>query len=136
MYHPKYKTMTEEIFGPLVTIYIYEDNNWDQTLELIDGTSEYALTGAVISTDKESIDYAALYDPFVKTYSDIQLALQNNTSDNPAYARKYADDIVSSVDIIRLSLDDKFRQVYDRTFKLLFVTSILTYSIASLVNSI
>ena len=55
---PKYKTMTEEIFGPLVTIYIYEDNNWDQTLELIDGTSEYALTGAVISTDKESIDYA------------------------------------------------------------------------------
>ena len=55
---PKYKTMTEEIFGPLVTIYIYEDKNWDQTLELVDGTSEYALTGAVISTDKESIDYA------------------------------------------------------------------------------
>ena len=55
---PKYKTMTEEIFGPIVTIYIYEDKNWDQTLELVDGTSEYALTGAVISTDKESIDYA------------------------------------------------------------------------------
>ena len=55
---PKYKTMTEEIFGPLVTIYIYEDKNWDQTLELVDGTSEYALTGAVISKDKESIDYA------------------------------------------------------------------------------
>ena len=55
---------------------------------------------------QESIDYAALYDPFVKTYSDIQLALQNNTSDNPAYARKYADDIVSSVDTIRLSLEN------------------------------
>ena len=39
---PKYKTMTEEIFGPLVTIYIYEDKNWDQTLELVDSTSEYA----------------------------------------------------------------------------------------------
>jgi len=55
---------------------------------------------------QEGIDYASLYDPFVKAYSDIQLALQNNTSDNPAYARKYADDIVSSVETIKLSLEN------------------------------
>ena len=55
---------------------------------------------------QEGIDYAALYDPFVKQYADIQLALQNNTADNPAYARKYIEDIVNSVETIKISLEN------------------------------
>ena len=55
---PNYTTMKEEIFGPVVTIYIYEDEMWKETLDLIDKTSQYALTGAVISSDQESIDFA------------------------------------------------------------------------------
>ncbi|MBK57097.1 MAG: 1-pyrroline-5-carboxylate dehydrogenase [Flavobacteriaceae bacterium] len=55
---PNYTTMKEEIFGPVVTIYIYEDEMWEETLDLIDKTSQYALTGAVISSDQESIDFA------------------------------------------------------------------------------
>ena len=50
--------MKEEIFGPVVTIYIYEDENWKNTLEIVDNTSIYALTGAFISQDKDSISYA------------------------------------------------------------------------------
>ena len=50
--------MKEEIFGPVVTIYIYEDEMWKETLDLIDKTSQYALTGAVISSNQESIDFA------------------------------------------------------------------------------
>lgn len=52
---PKYTTMCTELFGPVVTIYIYEDADWAKTLELVDGTSEYALTGAVFSTDRYAI---------------------------------------------------------------------------------
>ncbi|MAV80738.1 MAG: 1-pyrroline-5-carboxylate dehydrogenase [Flavobacteriales bacterium] len=55
---PNYTTMKEEIFGPVVTIYIYEDKMWKETLDLIDKTSQYALTGAVISSNQESIDFA------------------------------------------------------------------------------
>jgi len=55
---PKYTTMCTELFGPVVTLYIYEDADWDNTLELIDGTSEYALTGAVLATDRYAIDHA------------------------------------------------------------------------------
>ncbi len=55
---PKYTTMETELFGPVVTIYIYEDKDWRKTLKLIDSTSEYALTGAVISTDRYAIDEA------------------------------------------------------------------------------
>ena len=55
---PNYTTMKEEIFGPVVTIYIYEDEMWEETLDLIDKTSQYALTGAVISSNQESIDFA------------------------------------------------------------------------------
>ncbi len=50
-----YRTMCEEIFGPVLTIYIYEDADFDATLKLIDSTSEYALTGAIISQDKAAI---------------------------------------------------------------------------------
>ena len=56
--NPKYITMTEEIFGPVVTIYIYEDNDWKEILNLVDETSVYALTGAFISNEKDSIEYA------------------------------------------------------------------------------
>jgi len=55
---PKYTTMCTELFGPVVTIYVYDDKNWDKTLKLVDETSEYALTGAVLSTDRYAIDEA------------------------------------------------------------------------------
>ncbi|WP_405413361.1 L-glutamate gamma-semialdehyde dehydrogenase [Maribacter sp. Asnod1-A12] len=55
---PKYTTMETELFGPVVTIYIYDDKDWSETLQLIDSTSEYALTGAVLSQDRYAIDEA------------------------------------------------------------------------------
>ena len=55
---PKFKTMCEEIFGPVITIYVYDENNWLETLKLVDQTSDYALTGAVFSTDRYAIDQA------------------------------------------------------------------------------
>jgi len=55
---PKYTTMETELFGPVVTIYIYDDKNWTKTLKLVDETSEYALTGAVLSADRYAIDEA------------------------------------------------------------------------------
>ena len=50
--NPKYTTMETELFGPVMTIYVYEDAKWYETLALIDGTSEYALTGAIFSQDR------------------------------------------------------------------------------------
>lgn len=55
---PKYVTMCEEIFGPVLTVYIYPANSFEKTLDLLDNTSPYALTGAVISTDREAIELA------------------------------------------------------------------------------
>jgi len=55
---PKYTTMKKELFGPLVTIYIYPDAQWSETLELVDQTSEYALTGAVYSQDRYALEEA------------------------------------------------------------------------------
>jgi 1-pyrroline-5-carboxylate dehydrogenase len=55
---PKYVTMCEEIFGPVLTIYVYPANNFDKALQLVDTTSSYALTGAVISTDRAAIEHA------------------------------------------------------------------------------
>lgn len=52
---PKYRTMCEEIFGPVLTMYVYDETKWDETLDLVDSTSPYALTGAVISQDRASI---------------------------------------------------------------------------------
>ena len=54
---PRYITMKEELFGPVVTIFVYEDSRLDQTLTLLDETSSYALTGAIFSQDRYSIDY-------------------------------------------------------------------------------
>lgn len=58
--NPKYKTMETELFGPVVTIYVYEDEKWAETLELVDTTSEYALTGAIFSQDRYAIEEATL----------------------------------------------------------------------------
>ncbi len=55
---PKYTTMETELFGPVVTIYVYQDQDWSKTLKLVDATSEYALTGAVLSKDRYAIDEA------------------------------------------------------------------------------
>ena len=56
--NPKFKSMCEEIFGPVITIYVYDEDNWKETLALVDETSEYALTGAIFSVDRYAIDQA------------------------------------------------------------------------------
>ena len=58
--NPNYDTMNRELFGPLVTIYIYPDNDWENTLKLIDKTSDYALTGAVYSQDRYALQEALI----------------------------------------------------------------------------
>jgi 1-pyrroline-5-carboxylate dehydrogenase len=55
---PKYKTMREEIFGPVTTVYVYPDDEWEETMELIDETSPYALTGAVFARERTVIRQA------------------------------------------------------------------------------
>lgn len=54
-HRPDYRTLCEEIFGPVVTLYIYPDKEWSRTLELVNTTSPYALTGAVFATDRKAI---------------------------------------------------------------------------------
>ena len=56
--NPKFKSMVEEVFGPVITIYIYDPEKWEETLELVDKTSEYALTGAILSVDRYAAEYA------------------------------------------------------------------------------
>ncbi|MCU0327811.1 MAG: L-glutamate gamma-semialdehyde dehydrogenase [Chitinophagales bacterium] len=53
--NPKFKTMCEEIFGPVLTIYVYPDAQWKQTASLLNETSDYALTGAIFSQDRQVI---------------------------------------------------------------------------------
>ncbi len=55
---PKYVSMCEEIFGPVLTIYIYDESKFKETLELVDHTSPYALTGAVIAQDRYAVELA------------------------------------------------------------------------------
>ena len=55
---PHFKTMEEEIFGPVLTIFIYNPEDWDETLQLVDTTSPYALTGAIFCNDKEVLQSA------------------------------------------------------------------------------
>lgn len=55
---PKYTTMCEEIFGPVLTLYVYDENKFEETLTLVDETSPYALTGAILSTDRAAIELA------------------------------------------------------------------------------
>ena len=54
----QFKTMQEEIFGPVVTLYVYDDASWKEMLDIVDKTSDYALTGAFISKNEDSIEYA------------------------------------------------------------------------------
>jgi 1-pyrroline-5-carboxylate dehydrogenase len=58
--NPKYTTMETELFGPVVTIYVYEDAKWSDTLKLVDETSEYALTGAVFSQCRYAVEEATV----------------------------------------------------------------------------
>ena len=55
---PNYITMQEEIFGPVMTIFVFEDSKFDETLDLVDNTSEYALTGAIIAKDRYVVEKA------------------------------------------------------------------------------
>ncbi|MBN1301650.1 MAG: L-glutamate gamma-semialdehyde dehydrogenase [Melioribacteraceae bacterium] len=59
--NPKFKTMEEEIFGPVLTIYVYEDDQFDEALELCDTTSPYALTGAIWAQDRQVLIKMANY---------------------------------------------------------------------------
>ena len=56
--NPNYRTMEEEIFGPVMTIYVYDDEKYEETLELCDQTSIYALTGAIFATERTAVSLA------------------------------------------------------------------------------
>ena len=58
--NPHYTTMETELFGPVMTIFVYEDAKWQETLKLVDTTSEYALTGAIFSQDRYAIEEATI----------------------------------------------------------------------------
>jgi 1-pyrroline-5-carboxylate dehydrogenase len=55
---PGYVTLKEEIFGPVLTIYVYDENKFEETIDLVDNTSNYALTGSIISTNRQAIELA------------------------------------------------------------------------------
>ena len=55
---PHFKSMEEEIFGPIFTLYVYEDEKYEETLRICDGTSPYALTGAIFAGERKAIDSA------------------------------------------------------------------------------
>jgi 1-pyrroline-5-carboxylate dehydrogenase len=55
---PKFKSMEEEIFGPVFTFILYDDDKYEETLRIADGTSEYALTGAIFGDDREAVRFA------------------------------------------------------------------------------
>ena len=57
--NPKYESVCEEIFGPILSVYVFEDENWNETLKLVDETSPYALTGSVFARERYVIDEAA-----------------------------------------------------------------------------
>ncbi|REC44169.1 L-glutamate gamma-semialdehyde dehydrogenase [Chryseobacterium pennipullorum] len=56
--NPQYESMVEEIFGPILSVYVYEDKDWKETLQLVDSSSPYSLTGSVFSQDRYAIDEA------------------------------------------------------------------------------
>lgn len=58
--NPKYATMETELFGPVLTVYVYEDKDFSEVLQLVDTTSEYALTGAIFSQDRYAIEEATV----------------------------------------------------------------------------
>lgn len=56
---PRYATMCEEIFGPVLTIYTYDADKFEEALDFVDKTSPYALTGAIISQDRQAVELAS-----------------------------------------------------------------------------
>ncbi|MBU3010389.1 L-glutamate gamma-semialdehyde dehydrogenase [Polaribacter vadi] len=56
---PTFSTMTTELFGPVMTVYVYEDAEWEASLKLVDKSTEYALTGAIFSTDRYIVEQAS-----------------------------------------------------------------------------
>jgi 1-pyrroline-5-carboxylate dehydrogenase len=56
---PKHRLMREEIFGPIASIHVYDEGDWEQVLPLVDETSPYALTGAVFATDRYAVKQAS-----------------------------------------------------------------------------
>ncbi|MBP7974018.1 MAG: L-glutamate gamma-semialdehyde dehydrogenase [Kaistella sp.] len=56
--NPKYESVCEEIFGPILSVYVYEDQDWKETLKLVDETSPYSLTGSIFAQDRYAIDEA------------------------------------------------------------------------------
>lgn len=56
--NPRYRTMCEEIFGPVLTVYAYDDKKWDETLDICEQTSPYALTGAIFGQDRTAVEQA------------------------------------------------------------------------------
>jgi 1-pyrroline-5-carboxylate dehydrogenase len=58
--NPHFKSMVEEIFGPVLTIYVYDAENYEETLKLVDSTSEYALTGSIIANDRYAVQKALI----------------------------------------------------------------------------
>ena len=57
-HRPDYRTMCEEIFGPVLSVFVYPDRMWSETLEQVDGTSPYGLTGAVFARDRRAVEDA------------------------------------------------------------------------------
>lgn len=55
---PNYVTMKDELFGPVLTVFAYPDNKYEETLELCDKTAQYALTGAIFATDRRAVEVA------------------------------------------------------------------------------
>ncbi len=55
---PNYVTMCEELFGPVLTVYVYDENKFEETLEIVDATSPYALTGSILAQDRYAIELA------------------------------------------------------------------------------
>ena len=53
---PKYRSMVEEIFGPVLTVYVYPDKDFDKVLDLCDQSCEYALTGAIFARDRRLVN--------------------------------------------------------------------------------
>ena len=56
--NPQYESMIEEIFTPILTMFIYDDSEYEKVLELCDGTGEYALTGAIFANDRQAVEQA------------------------------------------------------------------------------
>ncbi len=56
--NPNYVTLCEELFGPVLTVYVYQENKFEETIKLVDSTSVYALTGSIIAQDRYAIEYA------------------------------------------------------------------------------